>query len=59
MRADAIVSALEYRGDRPYDEQTPGHWILPNGSVAASLDRGFLGAAGREVLRLWDEARAA
>lgn len=59
MKADVATSALEYRSDRAYDEQTPGHWILPNGSVVASFHRGFLGAAGREALRLWDEVRAA
>lgn len=53
-RADLILSTLEHRMDRPYDDASPSHLLMPNGSKVASFDRAFLGAAGREVLRLWE-----
>jgi hypothetical protein len=52
VRVDPIVASLEFRSDRPYDEQSPGHVHLPNGTTADSQDREFLGAAAREALIL-------
>lgn len=52
-RAPLFVEA-EVRSDRGvYDEETPSHLFLPNGTIVASFHRGFLGAAARYVLDLW------
>ena len=48
----ADVLACEHRGERAYDEQDASHLMLPNGTIVASFDRPFLGAATREVLAL-------
>lgn len=58
MKRDAIVTALEYRSDKPYDEQSVGHLIMPNGSVVGSIDRQFMNAADRYVLDAWDVTAA-
>lgn len=47
-----IIATLEHRGDRAYDEQDASHLIMPSGTLVASYDRQFLGAAGREIIRL-------
>lgn len=49
---DPLNADVEARPDRPYDDEYPGHLVMPNGSLAASGDRAFLAAAGREVLAL-------
>lgn len=46
------IFMLEHRSERGYDEADSGHLVHPNGSLIASFDRSFLGAAGREVLAL-------
>lgn len=53
VRVDPVVASLEYRRERPYDEQSPGHLLMPNGSSVDSQDRPFMVAAAREVLHLW------
>lgn len=40
---------IEIRFDRPYDEQSPGTLIHPNGSLVCSLSRPFSGAALRAL----------
>lgn len=47
---------VEHRGDRPaYDERDASHLRHPNGSLVASFDRTFLGAATRHVLAIYDQ----
>lgn len=47
---------LERRLSRPYDEQVASHIVFANGSLLASYDRAFLGAALRAHLDAIDEA---
>lgn len=42
----------EHRPWVEYDSINAGHVIHPNGSLVASLDRGFLGAATRAALEI-------
>lgn len=54
-RERKLVPPVEDRFDRPaYDEQTASHLRMPGGSLVASFDRGFCGAAGRALLDLYD-----
>lgn len=46
---------LELRTDRPYDEQTASHLLLPNGTSADFYDRALGNAMVRAALPLWDE----
>jgi len=43
----------ELRTDRPYDDQTPSHVILANGTLAGSFDRQLLNSMAAEALRQW------
>lgn len=47
-----VLDALhdEERRDRSYDEQSPGHLLMPNHSFVSSFDRAFLGACAPYVL---------
>lgn len=45
---------LEFRGERPYDEQSPSTLLLPNGTAASYMDRQLGNAMTREVVVLWD-----
>lgn len=54
MTAGSDVDALEFRGDKPYDEQTPATVLHPNGSLIRIGQRNddLAAAVTREVLTL-------
>lgn len=49
-----LLSSLEYRGDKAYDEQTPATVIHPNGSLMliGARDDDLAAAVTREVLAM-------
>lgn len=46
-------TGLEFRGDKPYDEQTPSHLVMPDGSSVDFTDRPLGNALTRQVFAAW------